>query len=247
MLVIMLNQMKKIIFLFLILNSIIIISHAQELPLGYILQYSQDFSDKNAVADFNFSNPDSWKIVKQNNNSYLEFSEQSNYFPLVGCPNIIGLLSGQMYSDFILEADIMQTGEDNDLRNTCIIVSLKDSTHYYYIHLALKADENSNNVFLVNDTIRTKTGIKISKGINWINDKWNKVRVERDILKKTITVYINDMLNPVMVAKDRTLIMGYIGFGSIDTPGKIDNIKIWAPTFVPGETNIFDKIPVPDN
>ena len=93
----------------------------------------------------------------------------------------------------------------------------------------------------------TKTGIKISEGINWVNDKWNKVRVERDILKKTITVYINDMSNPVMVAKDRTLIMGYLGFGSIDTPGKIDNIKIWAPTFIPGETNIFDTIPVPDN
>ena len=73
------------------------------------------------------------------------------------------------------------------------------------------------------------------------------MRVERDILKNTITVYINDMSNPVMVAKDRTLIMGYLGFGSIDTPGKIDNIKIWAPTFVPGETSIFDTIPIPGN
>ena len=240
--------MKKIIFVLLILKSIVIVkSHAQELPLGYILQYSQDFSKKNSMTDFNFSNPDSWKIVQQKNSSYIEFSEKSNYFAPAECPNIIGLLTGQMYSDFILEADIMQTVEDNDLSNTCIIFGLKDSTHYYYIHLTSKVDENSNNVFLVNDTTRTKTGIKISEGINWINDKWNKVRVERDILAKTVTVYINDMLNPVMVAKDRTLIMGYIGFGSIDTPGKIDNIRIWAPTYVPGEANIFDTIPVSDN
>jgi hypothetical protein len=239
--------MKKNLFLLTICISIALFaSFSQELPLGYILQYKQDFSGKNAIADFNFSNPDSWKIAKQNNNPCLEFSEKSNYFAPAGCPNIIGLLSKQMYGDFILEADIMQTGEDNDKRNTCIIVGLKDSTHYYYIHLASKSDENSNNVFLVIDTIRTKTGIKISEGINWINNKWNKVRVERDILKKTITVYINDMLNPVMVGKDRTLIMGYIGFGSIDSPGKIDNIKIWAPAFVPGEDKIFDTIPVPD-
>lgn len=239
--------MKKIIFLFLIFNSIIITGNAQELPLGYILQYSQDFSGKNSIADFNFSNPDSWKIVRQKNNSCLEFSEKSKYIVPVGFPNVIGLLKGKMYGDFILEADIMQSGGDSNQGNTCIIVGLKDSTHYYYIHLTSKAHENCNNVFLVNDTIRTKTGIKISEGINWVDDKWNKIRVERDILKKTITVYINDMSNPVMVAKDRTLIMGYLGFGSIDTPGKIDNIKIWAPTFVPGETNIFDTIPVPDN
>jgi len=243
----MLNHMKKINFLFLIFNSIVIFSQAQELPLGYILQYKQDFSGKNSIADFNFSNPDSWKIVQQKNSSYIEFSEKSNYLTPAGFPNVIGLLKGQMYGDFILEADIMQSSKDTDQRNTCIIVGLKDSSHYYYIHLTSKADENSNNVFLVNDTILTKTGIKISEGINWINNKWNKVRVERDILKKIITVYINDMFNPVMVGKDRTLIMGYIGFGSINAPGKIDNIKIWAPTFVPGGTSIFDTIPIPDN
>jgi len=222
------------------------ISHAQKLPPGYILQYSQDFPDKKSVTDFRFSNPDSWKIVQQKNSCYMEFSEMSNYVAPAECPNIIGLLSRQMYGDFILEADIMQTGEDNVQRNTCIIFGLKDSTHYYYIHLASKADENSNNIFLVYDTIRTKTVIKTSEGINWVNNKWHKVRVERDILEKTITVYINDLLNPVMVAKDRTLIMGYIGFGSIETPGKIDNIRIWAPTYVPGEANIFDKISVSD-
>jgi hypothetical protein len=239
--------MKKIILFSLILNSIVTINYAQELPLGYILQYSQNFSGKNSIADFNFSNPDSWKIIQQKNNSFIEFSEKSNYFAPAGCPNIIGLLSGQMFSDFILEADIMLTGEDNDQRNTCIIFGLKDSSHYYYIYLAPKADANINNIYLVTDTVKTKTGIKISEGINWINNKWNKVRFERDILKKTITVYINDMLNPVMVGKDRTLIMGYIGFGSIDTPGKVDNIKIWAPTFVPGRAHIFDTIVVSEN
>lgn len=240
--------MKRIILLLLISISITIFNNAQELPLGYILQYSQAFSEKGSIADFNFSNPDSWKIVKQNNNPCLEFSEKSNYASPAEGPNIIGLISGQMYSDFILEADIMHTGEQNDWDNTCIIYGLKDSLHYYYIYyLTSQAGENTNNVFLINDTIRTKTAIKTGEGINLVKNKWYKLRVVRDILEKTTKIYMGDMSEPVIVAKDRTLIMGYIGFGSIDTPGKIDNIKIWAPTFVPGETPVFDTIIVSKN
>jgi hypothetical protein len=239
--------MKRIIYLLLILVSITIINNGQELPLGYILQYSQDFSEKKSITDFNFSNPDSWKIVKQNNNSCLEFSEKSNYTAPAEGPNIIGLISEQMYSDFILEADIMHTSEENDRAYTCIIFGLKDSSHYYYIQLAFKADTNTNNIFLVTDTIRTKTAVKTADGLNRVKNKWYKVRVVRDILEKTTKVYISNMSDPVIVAKDRTLIMGYIGFGSIDTPGKIDNIKIWAPTFVPGEAPVFDKIVVSEN
>ncbi len=238
--------MQRKVFLLLILSSIVIIAHAQELPLGYILQYSQDFTDKKSLADFRFSNPGSWRIGRQKNNSFFEFSENSNYVTAYKCPNIIALLAKQMYSDFILEADIMQTGENHVQPNTCIIYGLKDSSHYYYIHLSASTDDNSGNVFLVYDTIIRKTVIKTGKTINLDKNKWYKVRVVRDILEKTLTVYVNDMLNPVMVAKDRTLIMGYIGFGSIDAPGKIDNIKIWAPTFVPGETGIFNEISVSD-
>jgi hypothetical protein len=236
--------MKRSVFLILILYSMVIIGPAQELPLGYILQYSQDFTDKKSLADFRFSNPGSWKIEKQKNNSFIEFSENSSYVTPCRCPNIIALLAKQMYSDFILEADIMQTGENNEQSNTCVIFGLKDSSHYYYVHLSSKADEDSGNVFLVSDTIIKKTLIKTGEAVNWDKNKWYKVKVVRDILEKTVTVYINDMLNPVMVAKDRTLIMGYVGFGSIDAPGKIDNIKIWAPTYVPGETSIFNEISV---
>ena len=224
------------------MSIVILISHAQELPLGYILQYSQNFSDKNSVADFNFSNPDSWKIILQKNNYLMKYSENSNYIVPAECPNIIGILSKQMYGDFIMDVDYMQPEGDNNQSNFCIIFGLKDSTHYCYIHLASKADENSHNVFIVNDTIRTKAGIRTNEDINWSYNKWHKVRVKRNILDKTITVYFNDMLKPAIEAKDRTFIMGYIGFGSADEPGMIDNIKIWAPTYVPGETNIFDKI-----
>jgi hypothetical protein len=35
--------------------------------------------------------------------------------------------------------------------------------------------------------------------------------------------------------------MGYIGFGTSGGQGMIDNIKIYAPTSIPEETNIFQN------
>jgi hypothetical protein len=55
------------------------------------------------------------------------------------------------------------------------------------------------------------------------------VRLERKLSDGTIKVFFDDMIHPIMVAEDKTFGEGYIGFGSFDDTGKIDNIKIWGP------------------
>ncbi len=231
--------MNKKIWSLVIINSLFILaSYSQELPLGYIVQYSQNFSGKDALKDFSFSNPDYWSISKDRNNYYLEFSEKAGYSDSAGRPNMLAIISPHMFSDFIMELDIMTTGEGQADRSICIVYGFKDTSNYYYIKLASKGSEDSHNVFLVNKEVLTKISANTSIDINLQNNKWHRVKVIRNILEKTITVYFNDMINPVMKAKDRTLIMGYIGFGSAGSVGKIDNINIWAPTSVPGEADI---------
>jgi hypothetical protein len=231
--------MNKKIWSLVIINSLFILaSFSQELPLGYIIQYSQDFSGKNALADFNFSDPDHWSISRDKQNYYLEFSEKTGYTDSMGRPNMLAIISSHMYSDFIMELDIMPTGEGQVDRSISIVCGLKDTSNYYYIKLASKGGEDSHNVFLVNKEVLTKISANTSIDINLQNNKWHRVKVIRNILEKTITVYFNDMINPVLKAKDRTLIMGYIGFGSAGSAGKIDNINIWAPASVPGDTGI---------
>jgi hypothetical protein len=45
----------------------------------------------------------------------------------------------------------------------------------------------------------------------------------------------------VITTHNPELIMGYIGFGSISGQGRIDNIKIWAPTSIPEKLTIFKE------
>ena len=56
-----------------------------------------------------------------------------------------------------------------------------------------------------------------------------QVRVERRLADGTVRVYFDDRREPVMVAEDRTFGAGWVGFGSFDDTGKVDNLRIWAP------------------
>ena len=219
--------------------AILVSSNAQELPPGYILQYSQDFSMKNSIADFNFSNPDSWKISREMNNFYLEISEDSGYIPPAISPKNICLLSKYMFGDFILELDFLMEAKEFSQSDVCIFFGLRDTLKYYYVSLSLKANVDNHKILIVNnasqDTIATETNDRILP----VNNKWNKAKIERNIVTKTITVYVNNMSNPLMEVKDKTLIMGYLGFGSFDGPCRLDNIKIYAPTAIPEKSDIF--------
>ena len=213
-------------------------SHAQELPLGYILQYRQDFSKRNSLEGFNIASLNSWIVSREKQNFYLEFSGNSKYNPAVLSPKNIGVLSDYIFGDFILEADLQKAGLHNDSLDICILFGMKDSLCYYYVHLA-SHPADSQNIFLVNNASQKEITLITCKNAQMNNDKWHKVRIERDIVMKTITVFVNDMSYPVMIAKDRTLMMGYIGFGTFGGRGRIDNINIYAPTAIYEETDIF--------
>ena len=79
-----------------------------------------------------------------------------------------------------------------------------------------------------------------TEGISWGNQKWHKVRVARNIVNRSVKVYVDNMKNPVITSVDPELVMGYIGFGTFKDPGCIDNIKIWAPTSIPEEAVFFE-------
>jgi hypothetical protein len=83
--------------------------------------------------------------------------------------------------------------------------------------------------------------VKIAKetneGNNWGLNVWHKVRVERKVSEGTIKVYFDDMSKPIMVAEDKSLGAGWIGFGSFDDTGRVANIRVW------GKEAITEKAP----
>ena len=216
------------------------ITHSQNIPEGYILQYEQNFSKKNACNDFVFSSPESWSISSEKGNCFLSFADTDNYDPPFSSPRIIAVFGNLIFGDFILEADLMQTDKNQNGAGLCIFYGIKDSVRYYFANLG-NNDSIIQNLYLVNNNPAVAINTDLVRGISWGEQKWHKIRIERNIITRSTKVYFDNMQKPVLKAVDWTLVMGYIGFGSYNNSGRIDNIKIWSQTSISEPAGFFRK------
>jgi len=209
---------------------------------GCKVVYSQGFDDPASIQDFEFTTPAKWLWSdKGNSGGALEFLGPGDYSPKVRSPIVIGLLSDRMFGDFILEVDLLQTGKEYGHRDMCIFYNFQDPSHFYYTHIASAADPHAHNIFIVNGQPRTAIAAKTTKGVEWGSGIWHKVRIERKLADGSIKVFYDDMSKPIMTAVDKTFGCGYIGFGTFDDSGRIDNIKIYAPEMREKKSAFFGK------
>jgi hypothetical protein len=211
-------------------GALVFATNSPAIPKDYKLVYEQDFKKSSALSDFAMSDPKAWALSQTNGVSGLELTKQSQYKPIVRSPVNIALIADKRVEDFILEADFMQTGREYGHRDMCIYFGFQSPTNFYYVHMATAADPNAHNIFIVNNKPRTNIAKKTTKGVNWGLGVWHHVRLERRISDGTIKVYFDDLTEPIMLAEDKTFGAGYIGFGSFDDTGMVDNIRIWAPS-----------------
>src|SRR5262245_47557145 len=213
------------------------------LPASYKLLYEQSFDNPKALKDFVFTDAQAWKFAKEEKGGALELVTQSQYQPAVRSPFNIALLADKVFSDFVLEVDLIQTGEEYGHRDMVLVFGFQNPTNFYYTHIATAADDHAHNIFVVTNAPRIKIAKETTKGVNWGLGVWHKVKLERKISDGTIKVYFDDLTKPIMVAWDKTFGAGHVGFGSFDDTGKVDNIRIWGPS-VETKTAPFFKKPV---
>ena len=200
---------------------------ASVLAQDYPLLYSNDFERGQLTTDFEFSDPAAWRVSGDDTNAYLELFGASDYEARVRSPFNIAVLKTVRVGSFVLEADLRQTGREYDHRDMCLFFAMKDPTNFYYVHLASVADPNAHNIFLVNDEPRRNIAERTTDGADW-GDGWHKVRLERNAESGSIRVFFDDMETPIMEATDLHFDGGYVGFGSFDDTGLIDNIRLWG-------------------
>lgn len=188
--------------------------------------YKQDFDKNGVLKGFRFTQPGKWLISAGKEGNGLEFTGISDYQPPFRSPHTIGLISDVKFGNFVLEADLLQTGKEYGHRDMCIIFGFQDPSHFYYSHIATKMDDNAHQIMIVNNAPRTKISSFTTEGVAWGEKVWHKVRVERNIETGSIKIFYDGKL--IEEATDKTFGKGYIGFGSFDDSGKIDNVKIWA-------------------
>ena len=211
-------------------GALVFETNSPAIPKDYKLAYEQNFQKASALSDFVATDPKAWRVSQTNGVSGLELVKQSQYKPVVRSPVNIALISGKRFNDFILEADLMQTGREYGHRDMCIYFGFQSPTNFYYVHIATVADPNAHNIFIVNNAPRKNIAKKTTKGVNWGLGVWHHVRIERKAAEGAIKVFFDDMREPIMLAEDKTFAEGYIGFGSFDDTGMVDNIRIWAPS-----------------
>jgi hypothetical protein len=211
------------------------------LPEGYKLLYEQKFDQPGAISDFVMTDPKAWRLSTTNDQSALELTKQSEYKPIVRSPVNIALIADKVFGDFILEADFIQTGKEYGHRDMCVFYGFQSPTNFYYTHIATAADKNAHNIFIVNNAPRTNIAKETTKGVNWGLGVWHQVRLERKSSDGSIKVYFDNMEKPIMVAEDKTFRSGYIGFGSFDDTGMVDNIRIWGPSIETKRMEFFAR------
>lgn len=214
------------------------------IPSHYKLIYQQDFTQAEALRDFATTDPNAWRIAPAadpNKPAALELSKQSKYSPPVRSPVNIALLADRVFSDFILEVDLKQTGREYGHRDMCLFFGVRDPAHFYYAHIATKADDNAHNVFIVNNAPRVKIAQTTTEGARWGLEEWHRVRLERNAATGLIKVYFDDLAKPIMVAEDTRFPSGYIGFGSFDDTGQATRIRIWAPSVEMQKTEFYSR------
>lgn len=212
--------MKSLLFSLFFLFSFVFID--AQVPEGFLLQYQQNFNDNKALSEFAFNDSHVWGIFKGSNSFYLQGIQDT-------APNR-AIINNKIFGDFILEADVMSVADSSGRMEVGLFLGYKDSTRYYYVQLTNHCDSLTQGIFLMNrGTMKRLTECSNHEGA-LLDHKWHKIRLERNIVTRTIRIFLNKSTTPLFVAKDYEIVMGSVGFGSLFGTIRIDNIKIWSQT-----------------
>ena len=199
--------------------------------MGLPLVYADEF-DKPAPQKWEPTDKAAWTFTKDGDRTVYALARKSKYRPKVRSPYGISLLKDVWLSDFVMDAWLRSTCKEYGHRDMCLFFGHQDLSHFYYIHIATKADPHANSVFLVNDKPRLSIAKERNKGTHW-SEGYHHVRLVRKVESGTIEVYFDDMRKPIMKAEDKTFRWGRVGVGSFDDTGNVDRIRLWGKKVTP--------------
>jgi hypothetical protein len=197
--------------------------HSQQLPIGYIPYYSQRGNNPDLIKSLVINQPNGFEAGKDKSSIMLSpFHEGSAGISLP--PICRGIIADKIFGEFIIEFEYkLKAGVISNLSGFYFLAPVKSNTTYY----AIAFSDDSLSFLFFNEgkvvTMNSASGCKMNTG-------WNKVRIERDILTRSLLVIMNGDTNHRITFTDRNLVMGFVGFGTQGISSFLKNINIWAPT-----------------
>ncbi|NOY79632.1 MAG: hypothetical protein GXP31_01375 [Kiritimatiellaeota bacterium] len=171
------------------------------------------------------TDPAAWKVVQQNGKSFYSLFRPGKYTPPVRSPRNIALIRDLVVSDFVLDLRARSTKRYYPHRDLCLFFGYQDPLHFYYVHLAERADLHANSIFLVDGKPRVSIAQERTEGTKW-GEGWHHVRLVRHVKDGRIRVYFDDMAKPIMTAGTTRFTWGRVGIGSFDDTGDFDDITL---------------------
>ena len=207
--------------------------------------YQEDFEKGEPLTKWEPMDPKAWKIGEDGGNHVLAMFRNSKFKTKVRSPLNFGVLKDHVVGDFVLDLRMQSKTKDYGHRDLCLFFGYQDPTHFYYVHMALRADANAHTVMIVDGkprvTLIKDIGKDIggevfrTKGLVW-GDDWHKVRLVRKVADGLIEVYFDDMTKPIMRVKNTRFAWGRIGVGSFDDLGNYDDIVLRGIKVEPSKT-----------
>jgi len=192
---------------------------------GLPLAFFEDF--ESGAGRWVQTDPNAWKVTAADQGHVYSLYQQSKYEPPVRSPFNIARIKDLSVSDFVIQARMEQTGKEYGHRDMVIVFGYQDPAHFYYVHIATKADAAANSIFIVNGQPRTSIAKERTEGTDW-STGLHDVRIVRNAATGAIEVFYDHMDKPIMRAADKTFLSGGLGFGSFDDTGNIDDVIVWG-------------------
>jgi hypothetical protein len=208
--------------------ALLIVVVAAALGVTPTLAEDSGFADdfESGLGAWEMTDANAWEAVEEpDGNHAMGLVRASDYSPPVRSPLNMARVKGRTFKNFEMTVRLKQTGREYGHRDLCLFFGYVDPSHFYYVHLASKADEHANSIFLVDGAPRRTIADKRTDGTKW-DDAYHTVKVVRDVESGRIEVYFDDMSSPVMTATDKSFGAGQVGLGSFDDVGHFDDFRV---------------------
>ncbi|MBN1951289.1 MAG: hypothetical protein JW801_08790 [Bacteroidales bacterium] len=217
------QPIRSVILLVGLLFMAVAVLHGQDLPLGYISYYSEDAATAAFPSSLERTAPDLWKVSKYKS-TIIYHAGTDSLHPEV-FPQNQGVIPNLLLGDYIMEFEFKLLDScTNDCEGFFLLSPIKDCGNYY----AFGFSSDSVTFYYPN----TQNGsVRVAAKKHGVNlNEWIRVRVVRNMIKRTITFRIDGEDETELIFSDRRLVMGFVGFGTQNVNSAIRNVRIWAPT-----------------
>lgn len=181
-----------------------------------------EISERRGLADFDLDGNGAWAV----RNGTLILEKAGVPGGPIRRPAALAILKGEPLKDLTYSVVLRSTAPvDLDVRDVQLIIGYQSPSQFYYVHLSAKTDAVHNGIFLVNNADRRRIDQPDSRP-RLVDQAWHAVRVERDVTKGTILVFVDGDKTPALSATDRTLTSGRVGVGSFDETGEFRALAV---------------------